>query len=305
MDATIPRSPFFLAMGILLCPGVAGCQRVEIRGQCSGEYMGQEVPGEVPEVFSPGIVSTDAWEAAGTFSPDCSEFFFTRRPTHGGTANRLMYMRFEGGKWTAPELASFAVDAVEYEPHITPDGSRVIFNSRRPHPETGRSDRQVWYSERTETGWSEARPLDEDINSLSPMFVSSTTDGTLYFGAMDGRRYGIFRAERRGNRYDSPEYLPPEVNGVAGASHPFIVPEETLLIFDAYTGGLGESALYLSVRTEDGEWGPAVRLGPEINATNTEIAPSISPDGRFLFFHRQGDLYWVSTSILEEYLQRD
>jgi len=276
---------------------------VGIRGQCPGNYIGQEAPGEVPEIFAPGIVSTDAWEAAGTFSPDCSEFFFTRRPTAGGTANRLMYMKLEGGRWTTPELASFAVDAVEYEPHVTPDGSRVIFNSRRPHPETGGGDRQVWYSDRTETGWSEARLLNEEINSLSPMFVSSTAEGTLYFGALDGRRYGIFRARKRGNHYESPEYLPAEVNGIRGASHPFIVPDETLLIFDAYTGNLGESALYLSVRREDGAWGPAVRLGPEINATNTEIAPSISPDGKFLFFHRQGDIYWVSASILREYVE--
>lgn len=303
MNSSIYLSLFSLAVGLLLCPGVGGCQAVGIRGQCSGEYLGQKAPGEVPEIFAPGVVSTDAWEAAGTFSPDCSEFFFTRRPTHEGTANRLMYMKLEGGQWTNPELASFAVDAVEYEPHITPDGSRVIFNSRRPHPETGRGDRRVWYSDRTMAGWSEARLVNEEINALSPMFVSSTAEGTLYFGAMEGSRYGIFRAKRRGDRYESPEYLPPEVNGVRGASHPFIVPDETFLIFDAYTGSLGESALFLSVRRKDGTWGSAIRLGPEINATNTEIAPSISPDGKCFFFHRQGDIYWVSASILEKYLE--
>jgi len=264
--------------------------------------MGQEAPGEVPDVFAPGIVSTDAWEAAGTFSPDCAEFFFTRRQSHEGTANRLMYMKMVGGQWSLPEPAPFASNAVEYEPHITPDGSRVLFNSRRPHPETGRGDRRIWYSDRTETGWGEAELLDESINRLSPMFVSSTADGTLYFGAMDGRRYGIFRAEQRGGRYQTPEYLPLEVNGVSGASHPFVAPDERYLIFDAYTGALGESALYLSERNEDGTWRPALRLGPEVNATNTEIAPSVSPDGRFLFFHRHGDIYWVSVSILEEYL---
>ncbi len=37
-------------------------------------YVGQRVPGLVPEVFAPGLVSTGAIELNGVFSPDQREF---------------------------------------------------------------------------------------------------------------------------------------------------------------------------------------------------------------------------------------
>ena len=37
----------------------------------SGAYFGQTPPGSSPEIFAPGLISTqDGWEAAITFSPD-------------------------------------------------------------------------------------------------------------------------------------------------------------------------------------------------------------------------------------------
>src|SRR5262245_64730542 len=41
-------------------------------------YLGQPVPGLTPELFAPGIVSTEAIELNGVFSPDGREFYFTR-----------------------------------------------------------------------------------------------------------------------------------------------------------------------------------------------------------------------------------
>ncbi|MBE0655504.1 MAG: hypothetical protein IH594_17005, partial [Bacteroidales bacterium] len=44
-----------------------------------GPYLGQNPPGLTPEIFAPGIISTEQFEFGGTFSPDGTEFFFTRR----------------------------------------------------------------------------------------------------------------------------------------------------------------------------------------------------------------------------------
>jgi len=44
--------------------------------------------------------------------------------------------------------------------------------------------------------------------------------------------------------------------------------------------------LYVTVKDENGEWGVAVALGPEINTQSVEGASSISPDGKYLFFTR-------------------
>jgi len=41
---------------------------------------------------------------------------------------------------------------------------------------------------------------------------------------------------------------------------------------------------YVSSRNPDGSWAPAKNIGPPINTERNEGAPSLSPDGRFLFF---------------------
>ena len=270
------------------------------------QYMGMTPPGLTPEVFAPGLVSTDAYEVAGTFSPDGLEYFFTRRPDEGGADNRLYYTRFSDGAWTEPDLAPFARDVMEFEPHITPAGDRVYFNSKRPGPEGTTGTGEIWYSDRTDSGWSEAHYLEGPVNEGSAMYVTSTEGGTLYMTGVytvDGeRKYGIFRSRMMDGVYGAPEYLPDEVNGILPA-HPYVAPDEAYLVFDAYTAGQGRPELYVSFRKEGGGWTVAEKLGPTINATQTEYAASVSPDGKYLFFHRlvegKGDIYWVDASLVE------
>jgi Tol biopolymer transport system component len=50
-------------------------------------------------------------------------------------------------------------------------------------------------------------------------------------------------------------------------------------------GGVGGEDIYVSQReTRDGEWGPAVNLGPIINTTANERVPAFSRDGHLMFF---------------------
>ena len=95
-------------------------------------YLGQEPPGLTPEVFVPGLISTkDNIEFAGTFSPDFREFFFTRRKK-GTIDNRIYHVKFENNKLTKPELAPFAYDCFEFEPHISPNGRLLYYGTKRP-----------------------------------------------------------------------------------------------------------------------------------------------------------------------------
>ena len=43
-----------------------------------GPYLGQKPPGSTPEIFAPGIVSTEGWEVSGVFTPELNEFYFIR-----------------------------------------------------------------------------------------------------------------------------------------------------------------------------------------------------------------------------------
>lgn len=42
-------------------------------------YLGGTPPGQTPELFAPGVVSTDAVELNSVFTPDGRSFFFARR----------------------------------------------------------------------------------------------------------------------------------------------------------------------------------------------------------------------------------
>ena len=43
-----------------------------------GPYLGQKPPGMEPEIFAPGIISTEKSEINSVFSPDGNEFYFSR-----------------------------------------------------------------------------------------------------------------------------------------------------------------------------------------------------------------------------------
>jgi hypothetical protein len=290
----------------------AACLAGQVQGQAlarelrlhRGAYFGQKKPGLTPQPFAPGIISTAAFEFAGTFSADGSEFFFTRRPDHQGSENRIYHTRMIHGQWTRPVLAPFAEDTFEFIPLIAPGGGKMFFYSDRPLPADTGLDGNIWFAVKTAAGWSRAQYLSHPANRRYCMMVSATAGGALYFAGVYGGKRGVFRSSGEPGPKAKLEYLPDEVNGLRPA-HPFISADERFLLFDAQTTGIGKPELYVSFRRQDGTWTPAANLGPVINATKTEFAASISPDGRYLFFHRRvgsnGDIYWVDSRVLEPF----
>jgi hypothetical protein len=265
-----------------------------------GPYFGQNPPGIIPEIFAPGIISTEkAWEAAISFSPDGKEFFFTRRENIQGNENRILHSELVDGKWTLPKPASFAKDIIEYESFIAPDGKKIFYNSDRAKPSGRNSVGEIWYSEKTSNGWSEGKYLTETINKGWIMFVTASMNNNLYFTAGFNRKFGIYKSELKNGEYQEPEFLPNEINYLRGA-HPFIAPDESYLIFDAQPEGMGKSELFISFKDKNGKWMKSIKFDKSINKTFTENIPNVTPDGNYFFFHRNNDIYWVSAKIIED-----
>jgi len=83
------------------------CQKIDFP-VFKGPYLGQKPPGIKPEIFAPGIVSTEKKsEAAMSFSPDLQELFFSYRSPIEGRENRILHMKMINNVWTKPELPSF------------------------------------------------------------------------------------------------------------------------------------------------------------------------------------------------------
>jgi hypothetical protein len=62
--------------------------------------------------------------------------------------------------------------------------------------------------------------------------------------------------------------------------------------------------LYICFRQPDGNWTDRINLGDRINSKGLERFPSVSPDGKYLFFTRdtpgtEEDVYWVSAKIID------
>ena len=68
-----------------------------------GPYLGQKPPGMTPEIFAPGIVSTESHEFSCCFSTDGNEFYFTRRHPELNYP-LIMVSKVVDGFWTEPEI---------------------------------------------------------------------------------------------------------------------------------------------------------------------------------------------------------
>ncbi|MDH4196678.1 MAG: MBL fold metallo-hydrolase [Candidatus Aminicenantes bacterium] len=265
-----------------------------------GPYLGQKSPGLKPEIFAPGIVSSaKALEFAATFTPDGREMYFTRRIDGG--QNTIMVSRWEKEGWTAPEEAAFAKGSPSNEPFITPDGRKLYFGCNRTRPGADRPEWAIWVVERTASGaWGEPR-----YHGLG-MFVSAAGNGNLYMTDVAG----IVSPDRpvvvypwTGDGYGAPQRLGGGVNSPAVADHGFIAPDESYVLFDSPhrpggQGGYGD--LYVCFRNPDGSWGEAINLGNAINGPASNFCPSVSPDGKSIFYGTYRDIYWVSAKVIDD-----
>ncbi|MCP4150093.1 MAG: hypothetical protein GY757_20265 [bacterium] len=267
-----------------------------------GPYLGQRPPGTTPELFAPGIISTEGYEFAGTFSPDGTEFYFTRR---GGEAklrtNTIMVTRLQKGHWTKPVPAIFSGKYNDIEPHISPDGKRLYYSSRRPasnEENTGKS--RQWVMERQGSGWSEAKLLGGHFKNRFSMYMTRARSGSLYFtGRNEQRNFVITAAVYKDGILQEPQILSSRVNRFKYNAHPYIAPDESYLLFDAQPKSPENFTeyLYVSFKNNDGAWSEAKRIGNG-GMDFSGMGPMVSPEGKYLFWSDNGNFYWVDARVL-------
>jgi len=276
-----------LVLAVLACaPSDRGS---EPRSALEGPYLGQALPGDEPEVFAPGIVSTGLNVRDVAMTPDGREIYVG---TYLGryAYSTVLVTRQQGTRWSDLEVATFAADpaTMNIEPHISPDGMRFFFLSNRPKAPGAERNQDIWVMERTGESWGEPVNLGEPVDSADAEFYPSTTrDGTLYFTRQDESGSFLMRARRQGAGYAEPERLPAEVNSVRMQFNAFVAPDEGYLIFSAIEreDSLGGADYYVCYRSPDDRWSPPVHLPAPINSeAGEEYSPYVSPDGRVLFF---------------------
>ncbi|MBE0664957.1 MAG: PD40 domain-containing protein [Candidatus Aminicenantes bacterium] len=266
-----------------------------------GPYLGQKPPGNIPELFARGIVSTQLVEhGTVTFSPDGAEVFWAMI-YNDPFRKKIMTMKRINNIWTAPEIASFSLGENEGNPFFAPDGKKIYFSGWRKADGYGENKHLIMFSEKTENGWSAPKLIDRVINSISKFWhISVAANGNLYFCSEkdDG---GIFCSKYIHGEYALPEKI--DVGFKGGTT--VIAADERYLIFSVFASpdGIGGGDLYISFRKDDLTWTSGKNLGAAINSDGDDLWPIVSPDGKFLFFtsSRNGsqDIYWVNAKIIE------
>lgn len=295
----------FFIFSCLAMTIIFGCTKQNEFPILKGPYLGQDPPGKIPEIFAPGIVSTEEYKEFGiTFSPDGTEFYFTQGSIEF-RQNAILVCHVKDGYWTKPRTASFSGRHYDDEPHITFDGSKMFFGSERPQPHFKNGDQPygLWMMKRTGDIWGESQYYGPG------MYVTSASNGTIYYTARLGKEdWGIVKALLVDGQYKKPELLSGGINSPYFDGHPCVAPDERFLIFDSRrpgaVGGDGDIDLYICFPNDEGTWSEAINMGDSINSTQEEHVASLSPDGKYLFFARgdpeSWDIYWVSIEIIED-----
>lgn len=271
------------------------CSRNDDFPALKGPYLGQEPPGMIPEVFAPGLISTEKHSETGcTYTPDGKEFYFTR--TGGNLHSPTIFVsRFEENKWTRPEKAPFT----GFGPHISPDGKK-IFVSKQGTNEKNQRTTELWFANRIENRWTGLQ-----YHGLGNRPSMSHSFNLYYIDRSDKEDRGVIVVQNfRDGKYCESLIVGGDINTAYYEAHPCIAEDESYIIFDSNRpGGYGEGDLYISFRNEDGTWGKAINLGSIINTEGYEAYSSISPDRKYLFYSSNNDgnfdLYWVDLNIIE------
>lgn len=274
------------------------------------------LPAPTPQLFAPGVVSTDAREYGIAFTPSGTVAYFTRRLRQRRAGAQILVTRFVEGAWTEPELAPFSTDRDE-APFITADGERMLFSSRRFV--TGSLDRSpnIWVMERTSDGWSDPSPLEgvvnqprgeiDDFTTGSEMGPVLLADGSLLYWTAADPEWGndVYVADPDpSGAFMNPRPL--RLNSYGDESNPAMSPGGRYLVFQAYRDarGVGEQDLYVVERTAYG-WSDPWLLPEPINSERSDGYPSFSPDGRYFFFASDRDaragiysIYYVDVQAL-------
>lgn len=268
-------------------------------------YFGQKPPGLIPEVFAPGVISLpDRLESSIVFSPDGQECYLGIIEIKDNKASyKIYYTQYVNNKWTEQQEVPFSVNNNVSSPFVSADGERLYFAG----------DGDIWLVERTLGGWGEPQLLPAPINSDSrDDSYTETADGTIYINSKRIGGFGNSDNWRITQLSDQPlqaENLGPILNSSLLDYSPFIAPDGSYLIFGSYRNGKhGQADLFISFN-DGNDWTTPVNMNSCGTIINNNTAhhsePSLSPDGKYLFFRRHEtmmdmDVYWVDAKIIEE-----
>jgi Tol biopolymer transport system component len=249
------------------------------------------LPDENPRIFKPDLISLPmSNEHTCMISSDGNSIYFTRDPDR-----KIFIISRTNEGWSKPLPTPFN----GREAILTPDGTKVLYG-----------DGDIWISSISGDSTDKPKKLSSSINTDAYEFYASmTNDGQIFFSRFVDNRTKIFVSELVNGEYQTAQELPDPINKSASNNfHPYISSKGDFIIFNSdREGGFGGADLYLSYLNDKGHWDTPKNLGEKINSEFRDICPTVTLDGKYLFFTRNwqendkwlGDLFWINIDYLK------
>jgi len=91
----------------------------------TGPYLGQTPPGLTPEIFAPGIVSTDFYHhCSPSISPDGKEIYWAMAPLDA--MRQIYFSKWKDDRWTKAENLGNEFSEATC-PYVSPEGKYLFF----------------------------------------------------------------------------------------------------------------------------------------------------------------------------------
>lgn len=150
----------------------------------------------------------------------------------------------------------------------------------------------IMQSVNTAGKWEQPVNLTGKIKSDGDYFVTGMSEdgkSLLLYQHDSYTRGDIYICEYTGQKWENIHKLNNNINTQFNETHASFANNNNTLYFTSdRPGGYGGLDIYKSEKDAKGEWGTAVNLGHQINTSQNEETPFITPDGMSLFFSSQG-----------------
>lgn len=186
--------------------------------------------------------------------------------------------------------------ADELNPVISPDGkTQYVTIANHDGNIGGKKDPgDIWVSVLTEDNqWSAPIHAGSVLNDRSFNAVAGfSADGSQLFllSHYDSRTQGISVSRSNANGWSKPENISiPYFQNKAAVLSGYLLPDQSVFIFSAETYGTrGVEDIYVSTKNANGTWSEPRNLGNTINTRFQELSPSLTDDGKTLYFSSNG-----------------
>jgi len=260
-------------------------------------FLGLPVPGRTPLVYFPDIFSDTDYRLHGpiVFAPDMRQICWSVIPP------AIMSVSVSSEGWADPAPLDLQGRVIQ-SPAFSPDGRHLYYQAVA---EDGGTGVFIWRSERTDEGWGDPLSVGPNVNICRLQSQPClTADSSLYYtGTLEGVCFerGIYRSRLVDGVYQQPELLSRRINSDHIDYCPWIAPDESYLLF-ASSRPRSEEPLYIHIafRSADGSWTEPQSIHQAIGFESPARFPSVSPDGRFLFFISGNSAYWVDIAPVLE-----